>query len=363
MRRPDEDPSGSPEPDAAPRRRRRRGVWAIAAFVLTVVMLAAAVGAYSLTSSGAPGGDVEVEVPGGASTSAIASALSEAGVISSPLVFRVLAKVRGLDGKLKAGRYTLRRGMGPQAALDALRAGPELKTVPVTIPEGYTVKQVAARVGARTHITEAAFSQAAQSGTIRAAIQPASSKSLEGLLFPDTYTVDERTDAAGLVRRMVQTFEEVTSGLDWTVPESKGLSRYQALVIASLVEREAKVPEDRAKVAAVVYNRLAKGMRLEIDATVLYDLPAHKVPTRADLRRDSPYNTYLRAGLPPTPIANPGLEAIRATLAPAAIDALYYVVIDPSGRHGFTSSYAEFQRMLKLRPPETRGGRATATPR
>ena len=94
--------------------------------------------------------------------------------------------------------------------------------------------------------------------------------------------------------------------------------------------------EDRAKVAAVIYNRLAKGMRLQIDITALYGLDEHKVPTRADLRRESPYNTYLIDGLPPTPIANPGLESIQAALHPADIDAIYYVVIDPSGKHGFT---------------------------
>jgi UPF0755 protein len=151
---------------------------------------------------------------------------------------------------------------------------------------------------------------------------------------------------------MVAEFEKRTEGLDWSVPERRGLSRYDALIIASLVEREAKVEGDRPKIAAVIYNRLKRGMRLQIDITALYGLDTHKVPTREDLRRESPYNTYLIDGLPPTPIASPGLASIQAVLKPAYTSAIYYVVTDPSGRHSFTDDPAEFERLKQRRPAE-----------
>jgi UPF0755 protein len=120
---------------------------------------------------------------------------------------------------------------------------------------------------------------------------------------------------------------------------------YEVVIIASLIEEEARIPEDRPKVAAVIYNRLAREMNLQIDATVLYALPRHKERlTYEDLETPSPYNTYLHPGLPPTPIASPGLASLEAALQPADADYLYYVVIDDSGRHAFTASYEEFLR-------------------
>lgn len=303
----------------------------------------------------APGEAVEVEVRQGATTADIAEVLAEEGVISSTLFFRAAARLRGLDGELEAGAYELRRGMGTQAALDALSRGTEAGSVPVTVPEGFTVAQIAERVGERTHLTEDAFLAASSSATVRPAMLPQEEELLEGFLFPDTYRVADDADAPALVRRMVAEFEQRTADLDWSVPEGRGLSRYDALIMASLIEREAKVPEDRAKIAAVIYNRLEQGMKLQIDITALYGTE-HKVPTRRDLERESPYNTYVIEGLPPTPIANPGLPAIRAALEPAASDALYYVVVDPSGRHAFTSSFEEFQRLKEQRPEEVRGG-------
>jgi UPF0755 protein len=180
-------------------------------------------------------------------------------------------------------------------------------------------------------------------------------KTLEGLLFPETYLVTKRDTAQSVVDRMVQTFTKATATLDWTRAVEKGLTRYQVVIIASLIEREAKVPEDRTKVAAVIYNRLARHMRLQIDATALYDLPEHKVPTLRDLRRPSPYNTYLIPALPPTPIASPGLASLEAALHPAATNALFYVVCEKSGKHCFTDSLTQFERLKRLRPAETTG--------
>ncbi len=324
----------------------------ILALATAVVVIVAAAGAFVWLRRPTAGERVEVEIASGATTIQVAELLRSKGVIGSVIGFRITARLRGLDGQLQAGRYELAKGMGVQAALDVLAGAPIEKGVSVPIPEGFSLRQIASRIDQRTQVPGPAFLAAATDGSIRATIQPPNVKTLEGFLFPETYFVGERENAPGVVRRMVQEFEERTRDLDWSFAESRGLSRYQALILASLVEREAKVDEDRSKVAAVIYNRLRRGMRLQIDITALYGLDEHKVPTRADLRRPSPYNTYLIDGLPPTPIANPGLGSLRAALRPAPIDAIYYVVIDPSGKHGFTADPREFERLKQRRPPE-----------
>ncbi|MGH2759762.1 MAG: endolytic transglycosylase MltG [Actinomycetota bacterium] len=317
---------------------------------VAVVVLAGAGAGFVAFRPGS--GEREVVIPRGATTGEIGRILEREGVIGSDAFFELGARLRRLDGKIQAGRYELKQGMGILSALGALAVGPAEKGTGVTVPEGFSVRQVSERVGRTTKIPLNAFVTAATNGSIRGHIQPPNVNTLEGFLFPETYFVSENEDAGSLLRRMAQEFQRRTDGLDWSYPESKGLSRYEVLIAASLVEREAKVAEDRSKVAAVIYNRLAKGMRLQIDITALYGLDEHKVPTRADLQRRSPYNTYLIDGLPPTPIANPGLPAIEAVLRPAPIDAIYYVVIDPSGRHGFTSDPQEFERLKQQRPDE-----------
>jgi UPF0755 protein len=321
-------------------------------FGVALTVVVAAVGAFAWLHRPAPGARVDITIPSGATTATIAEILRAQDVIGSTLAFRVLAKVRGLDGRIQAGRYEMAREMGVQAALDVLSQRPIEKGTSISIPPGFSLRQIAARLGARTHIGKPAFTTVATSGTVRAGMEPGTIKTLEGFLFPETYFVGERETAEHVAQRMVTEFERRTADLDWSYAESRRLSRYDALIIASLVEREAKLAEDRPKVAAVIYNRLKKHMRLQIDITALYGLDEHKVPTPADLRRPSPYNTYLIEGLPPTPIANPGLDAIRAALHPADIDALYYVVIDPSGKEGFTSDPNEFERLKRKRPAE-----------
>lgn len=317
---------------------------------IVVVLLIAGIGGYVLLKPGS--GSREVVIPVGATTVQIGRILQREGVIGSDALFEVGARLRRLDGRIQAGRYELSGSMGILAALNALARGPEQKGTGVTVPEGYSLAQISQRVDAKTHISGQGFLAAAQTGGIRASMQPPTVSTLEGFLFPETYFVADSESAMGLARRMVQEFERRTADLKWSLAETHSVSPYQALIIASLVEREAKVAEDRSKVAAVIYNRLAKGMRLQIDITALYGLNEHKVPTRADLRRPSPYNTYLIDGLPPTPIASPGLASINAALHPAPIDALYYVVIDPSGKHGFTSDPQEFERLKQRRPAE-----------
>ena len=320
--------------------------------IVAVFVVLAASGTFVWFNRPARGDPVEVVIERGATTTQVARSLLEKDVIGTPFWFRVFARLRGLDGKIQAGRYDMYEGIGPQAALDILSKPPVERGTPITIPPGFTLPQVAARIGARTHISAESFLAAAQSGEVRPSILPADVKNLEGFLFPETYIVGERDTAVDVARKMVREFEARTKDLDWSVPERRGLTRYDALIIASLVEREAKVENDRPKIAAVVYNRLKRGMRLQIDITALYGLNDHKVPTLQDLKRQSPYNTYLIDGLPPTPIASPGLPSLEAAVHPTYTTAIYYVVTDSSGKHSFTDDPQEFERLKARRPDE-----------
>jgi len=324
----------------------------ILSVIVSVVVLAAVVGAVAVLRNPTPGPKVSVVIASGSTTSQIASTLQKDGVIGNRLVFRILAKLNGLDGKIEAGRYDMFKHMGIRAALDILQKPPIEKGVAITVPPGFTVAQIADRLAAHTKITKAAFLAAAAHTTLPALLMHQGPAPAEGVLYPETYVVNEQETASELIGRMENEFDQQTSSLDWDQATRLRVSPYDVVIIASLIEREAKVPVDRPKVAAVIYNRLKKHMRLQIDATVLYGIP-HKVPTLADLKRPSPYNTYLIPGLPPTPIANPGLSAIDAALHPAAIDALYYVVCEPSGQHCFTNSAQEFERLKARRPAET----------
>jgi UPF0755 protein len=318
---------------------------------VAIVLIFAASGTVVWFRRPPPGERVEVVIDRGATTQEIAKQLQSLDVIESAFWFRMFARLRGLDGKIQAGRYEMAEGIGPQAALDIFTKPPIEKGTPIVVPPGFSLPQIAARIGARTHIKAESFLSVATSGTIRPAIMPPDVSNLEGFLFPETYIVGERETAEDVARKMVGTFEARTKDLDWSIPERRGLDRYDALIIASLVEREAKVAGDRPKIAAVVYNRLKRGMRLQIDITALYGTD-HKVPTRADLQRESPYNTYLIDGLPPTPIASPSIESLQAALHPTYTRAIYYVVTDRSGRHSFTDDPAEFERLKARRPDE-----------
>ena len=318
-----------------------------------IFVLVSILGTYVWVHRPTPGPRVEVAIEKGWTTRQIAGQLVGAQVIEpgERFWFRVFAKLRGRDGKIQAGRYEMATNMGPQAALDVLSKPPIERGSPVIIPPGFSLPQVAARVGALTQVSAESFLSVATSGIVRPQILPEDVKNLEGFFFPETYIVGERETAEDVANKMVREFQARTKDVDWSIPERRGLTRYDALIIASLVEREAKVEGDRPKIAAVIYNRLKRGMRLQIDITALYGTD-HKVPTRADLRRESPYNTYLIDGLPPTPIASPSIESIEAALHPTYTRAIYYVVTDKSGRHSFTDDPAEFERLKAQRPDE-----------
>jgi UPF0755 protein len=285
---------------------------------------------------------VTITVSSGQSSVEIGRALREAGVVDSVNRFRDVAEERGLDGSLKPGTYKLVTGMSIDAVLDLLARGPSTGT-PLTIPEGWTVAQIAARLADTRQFTRDEVDKALESKDLIVPYRPEGETSLEGLLFPETYGIEDKDSAESVLQDMLSQLEIVMQRQDLSeIP--RGLNTYQLLIVASMIEREAKIPADRARIAAVIYNRLGIGKPLEIDATVEYAV-GHSKLTAKDLRSSSPYNTYTHKGLPPTPIAAPGEAAIQAALKPADGDWIYYVLSGKDGSHAFTRSYQEFLKL------------------
>lgn len=283
-----------------------------------------------------------VEIPPGASLTRIAHLLAQQGLIRSATAFTWLAQRQGQAGRLHPGRYLLSPHQTPQAILDQLVAA-KVATIKVTFPEGFTIDQMAVRVQARglgraDRYRDLATREASSFGVEGL---PAGC-SLEGYLFPDTYEVPWGADERALIRLQLERFEQVWGALVARYPRPR--SRHEAVTLASLIEREARVEADRRLISGVLHNRLARGLRLEVDATVLYALGQHKSRLLyRDLRVDSPYNTYRRAGLPPGPIANPGRASLEAALDPAPTDCLYYVA-RPDGSHLFSRTLTAHNR-------------------
>ena len=334
-------------------RRAQRKRWgrrvAGALAILIVLGVLAAVGAVLWVNnhlSGTGGAPVTVTLPDQAGHGALTHALTTAGAVVDGWLFQRYLDYESVP-PVAAGEYVFHQHEGYRQALHDLRAGPKITKVKLTIPEGYDLTQVAAAVGKLPGRSADRFLQLAKSGAVRSHYQPAGVDSLEGLVFPDTYFVTPDEDEQAILQHMVDRFDEVagTVGLDNSAA-TNGLNPYQTIVVASLIEKEAKLDEDRAMIARVILNRLAKGMRLQIDATVLYAEGVHKARVlNSDLETNSPYNTYKVAGLPPGPIASPGKASLTAALNPAAGTWLYYVLIDPSGKHGFATTNSEFNRL------------------
>ncbi|HEX7168471.1 MAG TPA: endolytic transglycosylase MltG [Acidimicrobiales bacterium] len=308
--------------------------------------------------SGPAGAEVKVTIPLGSSTQRIGQILDEQGVITSARVFRFYTRLNS-EGPFQAGEYTFKKNSSMGDAVAVLDKGPEFKFERVTVPEGLTLDQIAGRIATLEGRSAEAFLEAAKSGQTRSKFQPQSVTSLEGLLLPETYNVEPKDDEAGILARMVGALDAKADGLGYADAQAKvGITPYEAIVVASLVERETRVDDERAKVAQVIYNRLRRGMLLQIDATVVYALGRSGTDTRVllkDLEIDSPYNTYKRKGLPPTPIAAPGAESLHAALNPEPGPWLYYVVTEKDGRHSFATTGAEHN--ANIRKAEANGVR------
>mgnify|MGYP003813205959 CR=1 FL=1 len=332
------------------RRRRRRTLAAFLGLVAVVAVLAVVYLIYaSAMGAGARGrGEaVTLTVRKGDTLSSVANRLDRAGVIDNAFLFELQARLEGDGTDIKPGRYRFHRGQSTGSILKALTANRPAPTFKITVPEGLTLGQTAREVASQSHISRAAFERAARSTDYPYAfLHEPGVKSTEGFLFPKTYDFREGTGARQVVNRMLEQYAVETQNLNLKAAEKKlGLSEYQIVIVASLIEKESANQKERPLIASVIYNRLRKGMPLQIDATVQYALGRpHANLSLQDLKVKSPYNTYLHKGLPPGPIDNPSLSSIKAAAHPAKTDYLYYVLEKNGKRHYFTSSYQKFLR-------------------
>jgi len=290
------------------------------------------------------GRTVMVLIPQGSSAGTIGRILARDDVIRSSLGFRFLARITGKGSRLKPGAYRLNSSMSPREVLTKIANG-EVSARWVTFPEGFTVKQIAERLAAEGLAKRDRFLELAlYGGSSFTTGFRHPGNSLEGYLFPDTYLIPTGTSEEAIIREMLACFErKVASPMSSDIARS-GMSLRDVITMASLIEREARVSKDRNLISGVLRNRLKRGMRLECDATVLYALGEHKNRVLySDLEVESAYNTYRNAGLPPGPIANPGMACIRAAMHPARVNYLYYVA-RPDGSHIFSRTMAEHQR-------------------
>ena len=297
---------------------------------------------------GPSGPEVRLTVVPGMSTADIGALLQREGIIASADVFKYYTRLTGL-GTIEAGDYSLEKKSDMSDVVKVLEGGAaKAEDERVTVPEGLTLGQVAKVIGEMPGRSADKFLEVASSGTIRSQYQPPGNNSLEGLILPETYFITKGDDEVKILRKMVDAFDKVATELNLSGAAARfGLTPYQAVIVASMVEREARVDEDRGKVARVVYNRLERKMPLQIDATVLFALGREQQSVSfKDREVESPYNTYRISGLPPGPIASPGRKSIEATVSPTPGNWIYYVLTDPSGKHSFTADDREFQNLV-----------------
>ena len=289
---------------------------------------------------------VNVTIPSGSGTIQIGQQLEENSIISSADKFKLWSRIKGYDSQYKAGTYALSPSMDFQTIADIIVGG-KVNTVNFTVPEGYTIYQTArviADSGLGDYDTLVSLIEAADFDYDFLDGAQNNKNKLEGYLFPNTYTIDEGMSEEQIIKVMLDEFEKQPLKAYHESENSRSIN--EIITIASIIERECKVDEERKLVASVIYNRLEKGMPLQMCSTVQYVLGKQKeVLTYADTRIESPYNTYTNAGLPPVPICSPGLAAVQAALHPADTDYLYFVLSEKlDGTSNFSSDYAQFER-------------------
>jgi UPF0755 protein len=347
----DEPDDGAPEDEQtrserraarAAKVRRRRRIVAIVGGGLVVVILGFTLW-YQLESAalGPEGPRVVVTVNQGEGFDSVLSSLSAHHVIGSSLAFRISNVFHGTPSVLP-GSYALHENMSFADVRTLLAAGPNI--FPVDVRPGFTLHEVAAQVDSLPGHAPGGFQAAASSGAVHSIFSPPGSNNLEGMLGTGNYLVLPGESDLTLVRQMVTRFDHdaTAAGLSTASAAAQGMTPYQVIIAASVVEKEGYYPKNMPKVARVIYNRLAQGMTLDMDSTVLYALGQDGGPvTPADLKIQSPYNTYLTKGLPPTPICMPSTDALAAAVNPPPGAWLYFVLVSKDGTLAFSDTYAE----------------------
>jgi UPF0755 protein len=291
-------------------------------------------------------GEARVTIPTGASMRAASDSLHAAGVVRFPRLFRVYASLGKGDRAIRPGTYLIDRSGSWGSILSTLHSGRGLMIV-VTIPEGYALAQIEPLLAAKLGVLPESVTAATHDSALlrRLAIRTVAA---EGYLFPDTYFFAPGTSAQTAVGVMVRRFEQQWRS-EWTPRlDTLGVTRNDIVTLASIVEAEAKRPEERPIIAAVYWNRLRRGMLLQADPTVQYALPKHETRVlNKHLAVQSPYNTYRHTGLPPGPIGSPGVASLQATMYPARVPYRYFVAM-PDGHHEFRTSLAEHQQAVSV---------------
>ena len=282
----------------------------------------------------------------------VAKQLKDAGIIKYKGLFELYCSVSHAKTKIDPGTYELSTNYDYRALVKKMQVGSgAMVTTKVTIPEGYTMEQIFQKledenVCSYDDLMDAAANYSYNYSFIDQSMQ-GDAKRLEGFLFPDTYEFYQGMQASSAINKFLENCHDRLTAEMLEKADERGMTMQEVVTVASMIEKEAANDDERAMIAAVIYNRIEAGMPLQIDSTIMYVLPEHKdVLTVEDTKIDSPYNTYQNKGLPPTPIANPGLASIKATLSPASTQALYYALDAESGTHKFFTNYGEFQAFV-----------------
>ncbi len=301
---------------------------------------------YQVGSFGSEGEPVAIEIPSGTGTQEIGKILQDNDVIKSARAFAVYSRLT--DRVYQAGKYEMPTNIGAKRAAEILEEGPIVNYDRFTIIPGQRLVDIQNNVDEIPRFDGEKFIEAANSGEYRSRYLPEGSNNLEGLLLPETYSISETETESNILQRALAEFDARAQSNGLT-SDFRGLSAYQIIIVASLIEKEARFAEDRELIASVIYNRLEMGMRLQIDATIIYgEGRSSGSPTPEELQTDGPYNTYTREGLPPTPISMISMDSLRAALNPADSDFLYYVIKDrETGAHAFGRTFEEHRANIQ----------------
>lgn len=296
-----------------------------------------------------PSPAITVNIPTSANANQIASILEQHNLIRNKTVFLLYLRLSEKDKQLKAGEYALSQSDSVQRIVERIVSG-QVVTYPFTIPEGYTLKQVAASLAEKGFVDKEKFLSVAATGEFNywfLAGSPEGNDRLEGFLFPDTYRIPKGYSEKQIIDLMLKRFGQVFSEEYRRRADSMGMTIPQVVTLASIIEKETRLDEERPIVSGVFHNRLAQKWRLESCATIQYLLgePKERLTTK-DLAIDSSYNTYKNPGLPPGPIASPGKASIEAALNPAQVDYMFFLV-KQDGSHAFARTLAEHNRNKK----------------
>ncbi|HYE84229.1 MAG TPA: endolytic transglycosylase MltG [Clostridia bacterium] len=291
------------------------------------------------------GAAIEIVIPKGSNVRTISKLLKEKDIIKNSLVFELYCKFNNKSDKIKAGKYSIDNSLEVPEIVEFIVSGKALiDTIKFTIPEGYNLAQIVERISSLEVVSPENIQAALGSNKYQYEFIgqiPDRENKLEGYLFPDTYEIYKDTTAETIIEKLLARFDDVFTEEYRNRAEELNMSIDQIITLASIIEREARLDTERKTISAVFHNRLKKNMLLQSCATVQYLLKEQKeVLTYKDLEIESPYNTYKHAGLPPGPIASPGLKAIEAALYPEDVDYLYFVAKD-DGSHVFTKTYNE----------------------